>query len=86
MFEPPILDQLMGVGALLLGFAGLCRHIKLQRGAQGRRETKRARICVYVYPKATITHSNVVERTNGKKFAIIFGKSLKVSPTITNRL
>lgn len=30
MFEPPILDQLMGVGALLLGFAGLCRHIKLQ--------------------------------------------------------
>ena len=22
MFEPPILDQLMGVGALLLGFAG----------------------------------------------------------------
>lgn len=30
MFEPPILDQLMGVGALLLGFAGACRHIKLQ--------------------------------------------------------
>ena len=30
MFEPPILDQLMGVGALLLGFAGVCRHIKLQ--------------------------------------------------------
>lgn len=30
MFEPPILDQLMGVGALLIGFAGLCRHIKLQ--------------------------------------------------------
>lgn len=26
MFEPPILDQLMGVGALLLGFAGACRH------------------------------------------------------------
>lgn len=30
MFEPPILDQLMGVGALLIGFAGACRHIKLQ--------------------------------------------------------
>ena len=30
MFEPPILDQLMGVGALLIGFAGLCRHIKIQ--------------------------------------------------------
>ncbi|CEZ05779.1 hypothetical protein [Streptococcus pneumoniae] len=30
MFEPPILDQLMGVGALLLGFAGAYRHIKLQ--------------------------------------------------------
>lgn len=30
MFEPPILDQLMGVGALLIGFAGLCCHIKLQ--------------------------------------------------------
>ena len=30
MFEPPILDQLMGVGALLLGFVGLYRHIKMQ--------------------------------------------------------
>ena len=30
MFEPPILDQLMGVGALLIGFAGAYRHIKLQ--------------------------------------------------------
>ena len=30
MFEPPILDQLMGVGALLIGFAGACRYIKLQ--------------------------------------------------------
>ena len=40
MFEPPILDQLMGVGALLLGFAGLCRHIKLQeeRKEKERRE------------------------------------------------
>ena len=40
MFEPPILDQLMGVGALLIGFAGLCRHIKLQeeRKEKERRE------------------------------------------------
>ena len=30
MFEPPILDQLMGVGTLLIGFAGAYRHIKLQ--------------------------------------------------------
>ena len=30
MFEPPILNQLMGVGALLIGFAGAYRHIKLQ--------------------------------------------------------
>ena len=30
MFEPPILDQLMGVGALLILFAGACRHIKMQ--------------------------------------------------------
>lgn len=40
MFEPPILGQLMGVGALLLGFAGACRHIKLQekRKEEERRE------------------------------------------------
>lgn len=40
MFEPPILDQLMGVGALLLGFAGIYRHIKLQeqREEEERRE------------------------------------------------
>ena len=40
MFEPLILDQLMGVGALLLGFAGACRHIKLQeqREEEERRE------------------------------------------------
>lgn len=30
MLEPPILNQLMGVGGLLIGFAGACRHIKLQ--------------------------------------------------------
>ncbi|EID69768.1 MULTISPECIES: hypothetical protein [Streptococcus] len=40
MFEPPILDQLMGVGALLIGFAGAYRHIKLQeeRKEKERRE------------------------------------------------
>lgn len=40
MFEPPILDQLMGVGALLIGFAGAYRHIKLQekRKEEERRE------------------------------------------------
>lgn len=40
MFEPPILDQLMGVGALLIGFVGLYRHIKMQeqREEEERRE------------------------------------------------
>ena len=40
MFEPPILDQLMGVGALLIGFAGAYRHIKMQekRKEEERRE------------------------------------------------
>ncbi len=40
MFEPPILDQLMGVGALLLGFVGIYRHIKMQeqREKEERRE------------------------------------------------
>ena len=40
MFEPPILDQLMGVGALLLGFAETCSHLKLQeqREEEERRE------------------------------------------------
>ena len=40
MFEPPILDQLMGVGALLLGFVGAYRHIKIQeqRKEEERRE------------------------------------------------
>ena len=40
MFEPPILNQLMGVGALLLGFAGIYRHIQLQeqRVEEERRE------------------------------------------------
>lgn len=30
MFEPPILDQLMGVGGLLLGFVAVYRHIKIK--------------------------------------------------------
>ncbi len=30
MFEPPILDQLIGVGALLIGFVAIYRHIKMQ--------------------------------------------------------
>ena len=40
MFEPPILNQLMGVGSLLIGFAGACRYIKLQekRKEEERRE------------------------------------------------
>ena len=40
MFEPPILNQLMGVGGLLIGFAEICRHIKLQeqRKEEERRE------------------------------------------------
>lgn len=40
MFEPPILDQLMGVGGLLLGFVAVYRHIKLQeqREEEERRE------------------------------------------------
>jgi raw score 15.66 len=42
MFEPPILNQLMGVGALLIGFAETCRHIKLQeeRKEKERREER----------------------------------------------
>ena len=40
MFEPPILDQLMGVGALLLVFVGTYRYIKMQeeREEEERRE------------------------------------------------
>lgn len=30
MYEPPILDQLMGVGGLLLGFVAVYCHIKMQ--------------------------------------------------------
>ena len=30
MFKPPILDPLMGVGGLLLGFVAVYRHIKMQ--------------------------------------------------------
>lgn len=40
MFEAPILDQLMGVGGLLLGFVAVYRHIKMQeqREEEERRE------------------------------------------------
>lgn len=40
MYEPPILDQLMGVGALLIGFVAIYRHIKMQeqREKEERRE------------------------------------------------
>ena len=51
MFEPPILDQLMGVGALLIGFAGAYRHIKLQEERKEKKDEKKARICVYDYPR-----------------------------------
>ena len=30
MYEPPILDQLLGIGGLLLGFVAVYRHIKMQ--------------------------------------------------------
>ena len=40
MFEPPILDQLMGVGGLLLGFVAVYRHIKMQ---EQREEEERAK-------------------------------------------
>ena len=40
MFEPPILDQLLGIGGLLLGFVAAYRHIKIQeqREEEERRE------------------------------------------------
>lgn len=40
MYEPPILDQLMGVGGLLLGFVASYRRIKTQeqREEEERRE------------------------------------------------
>lgn len=40
MFEPPILNQLMGVGGLLLGCVATYRHIELQeqRKEEERRE------------------------------------------------
>ena len=52
MFEPPILEQLMGVGALLIGFAGAYRYIKLQeqreveeRRLQEEQDTQVIRAC-----------------------------------------
>ena len=40
MYEPPILDQLLGIGGLLLGFVAVYRHIKMQeqREEEERRE------------------------------------------------
>lgn len=35
MFEPPILDQLIGVGSLLLVFVGAYRYIKMQEQREG---------------------------------------------------
>lgn len=52
MFEPPILNQLMGVGGLLIGFAAVCRHIKLrekreeeERQLQEEQDTQVIRAC-----------------------------------------
>ena len=52
MFEPPILNQLMGVGGLVIGFAAVCRHIKLQeqreeeeRRLQEEQDTQVIRAC-----------------------------------------
>lgn len=52
MFEPPILNQLMGVGGLLIGFAAACRHIKLrekreeeERRLQEEQDTQVIRAC-----------------------------------------
>ena len=54
MFEPPILDQLMGVGALLIGFAWACRHIKLQeqREEERREEQEFASMIIQGYNHA----------------------------------
>lgn len=40
MYEPPILDQLLGIGGLLLGYVAVYRHIKMQeqREEEERRE------------------------------------------------
>ena len=40
MYEPPILDQLLSIGGLLLGFVATYRHIKIQeqREEEERRE------------------------------------------------
>lgn len=40
MFEPPILDQLMGVGALLLGFAGLAVISNCRNNARKKKDEK----------------------------------------------
>ena len=44
MFEPPIMDQLIGVGALLIGFAAACRHIKLQEERKEKERRERGKL------------------------------------------
>ena len=93
MFEPPILDQLMGVGALLLGFAGACRHIKLQekRKEEERREEQEfASMIIQGYNHA-YERGREAQQTN--LHFLIVKKFLRISvvhfldlPMITNRL
>ena len=55
MFEPPILDQLMGVGGLLLGFVAVYRHIKMQEQREEeerRKEQEFASITIQGYNHA----------------------------------
>ena len=54
MFEPPILDQLMGVGGLILGFVAAYRHIKLQeqREEERREEQEFASMIIQGYNHA----------------------------------
>jgi len=44
MFEPPIMDQLIGVAALLIGFAAACRHIKLQEQQEEEERQERGKL------------------------------------------
>ena len=55
MFEPPILDQLMGVGGLLLGFVAVYRHIKMQEQREeeeGQKEQEFASMIIQGYNHA----------------------------------
>ena len=85
MFEPPILNQLMGVGALLIGFAGACRHIKLQeqRKEEERREEQEfASMIIQGYNHA-YERGREAERQQIRKNSAV---SSKASHTTTNRL